>query len=126
MKRLISTLLILAIAITAMAQGVVFEPDGTTLEQASAKAKAENKLIFLDCYTQWCGPCKVLKSTVEEIAEERADVKVVSVDIDEEEDLVDEYEVFSIPCLVAFKGGSEVGRSIGLASKSEIYGALGL
>lgn len=82
--------------------------------------------VIVDFKAEWCGPCKVLKSTVEEIAEERADVKVVSVDIDEEEDLVDEYEVFSIPCLVAFKGGSEVGRSIGLASKSEIYGALGL
>jgi len=58
MKRLTTTLFALIIALGAMAQGVAFEPEGTTLEQASAKAKAENKLIFLDCYTQWCGPCK--------------------------------------------------------------------
>ena len=46
-----------------MAQ-VAFEPEGTTLEQASAKAKAENKLIFIDCYTQWCGPCKKMSKEV--------------------------------------------------------------
>ena len=46
------------VASVTFAQGVAFEPDGTLLPQAAAKAKKENKLVFVDCYTQWCGPCK--------------------------------------------------------------------
>ena len=52
MKKLFTTIVCIVASVAAMAQGVVFEPDGTSLEQAAAKAKAENKLIFLDCYTQ--------------------------------------------------------------------------
>ena len=56
MKRLETVFAALLIAMSMTAQGIAFEPDGTTLEQASAKAKAEKKLIFLDAYTKWCGP----------------------------------------------------------------------
>ena len=64
MKRITFSLLSFMVAVAMMAQGMVFEPDGTTLEQASAKAKAENKLIFLDCFTSWCGPCKKMARDV--------------------------------------------------------------
>lgn len=69
MKKLLTTLVCLATTMVAMAQGVIFEPEGTTLEEASAKAKAENKRIFLDCYTQWCGPCKKMAREVFPLAE---------------------------------------------------------
>ena len=64
MKKFTSTLIAFIAATVMMAQGMVFEPEGTTLEQASAKAKAENKLIFLDCFTSWCGPCKKMARDV--------------------------------------------------------------
>ena len=70
----------------SLAQGVVFEPEGTTLEQASAKAKAENKLIFLDCFTQWCGPCKKMSREVfpQEKVGAAMNPKFVSLKIDME------------------------------------------
>ncbi len=58
MKRLSMILSLVLVASVTFAQGVAFEPDGTLLPQAAAKAKKENKLVFVDCYTQWCGPCK--------------------------------------------------------------------
>ena len=64
MKRLESVFAALLITLSMTAQGIAFEPDGTTLEQASAKAKAEKKLIFLDAYTKWCGPCKMMARDV--------------------------------------------------------------
>lgn len=63
MKKLMTLMMCLMTTSVIMAQ-VAFEPEGTTLEQASAKAKAENKLIFIDCYTQWCGPCKKMSKEV--------------------------------------------------------------
>ena len=120
MKRLTSTLLTLAIAITAMAQGVVFEPEGTTLEQASAKAKAENKLIFLDCYTQWCGPCK--KMTKEVFPQEKVGAymnpKFVSIKIDMEgtygAPLAKKLQIQAYPTFVIFNADAqEISRFLG-------------
>ena len=64
MKKLTLIMMSFVVATSMMAQGMVFEPEGTTLEQASAKAKAEKKLIFLDCFTTWCGPCKKMAREV--------------------------------------------------------------
>ena len=64
MKKIILTIVSSLMTIVAIAQGMAFEPETTTLEQASAKAKAENKLIFLDCFTQWCGPCKMMAKNI--------------------------------------------------------------
>lgn len=120
MKRLTSTLLTLAIAITAMAQGVVFEPEGTTLEQASVKAKAENKLIFLDCYTQWCGPCK--KMTKEVFPQEKVGAymnpKFVSIKIDMEgtygAPLAKKLQIQAYPTFVIFNADAqEISRFLG-------------
>ena len=84
-----------------------------------------DKPVLADFNADWCGPCKMLKPTIEEIASDRNDIKVVSINIDDEEDLAEEYEVFSIPCVVVFKGGKETGRSIGLKPKAEIEKLLG-
>ena len=79
----------------------------------------------MDFNADWCGPCQILKPTIEEIAEENKSVKIVSVNIDDEEDLSDEYDVFSIPCLVLFRNGKEAGRSVGLKNKDEILDLIG-
>ena len=63
--------------------------------------------------------------TIEEIANNTEDYKIVSVNIDEEEELSDKYSVSSIPCLVLFKEGTEVNRSIGLKPREEIESFLG-
>ena len=78
------------------------------------------KPVLVDFNATWCGPCRMLKPVLEQVAAERADVTVVGVDIDENDELAEEYEVFSIPCLVLFKDGAEANRSVGLIPKESI------
>ncbi len=120
MKRLTTTLFALIIALGAMAQGVAFEPEGTTLEQASAKAKAENKLIFLDCYTQWCGPCKKMTRDVfpQEEVGAYMNPKFVSIKIDMEgtygAPLAKKLQIQAYPTFVIFNADAqEISRFLG-------------
>ncbi len=81
--------------------------------------------VLVDFNATWCGPCKMLKPVLEEIALEQDKNKIVAVDVDNEAELAKEYGVLSIPCLVLFKNGKEVKRSVGLVSKSELENMLG-
>ena len=80
--------------------------------------------VLVDFNATWCGPCRMLKPTLDQVAAERPDVKVVGVDIDENMDLAEEYGVFSIPCLVLFKDGAEAERSVGLVPKESVLAML--
>ena len=73
--------------------------------------------VLVDFYADWCGPCKMLGPVMEEISK---DHKVFKVNTDEEEELAMEYGIMSIPCVIAFKDGKEVNRSIGLVDKDTI------
>ena len=75
--------------------------------------------VLADFNAGWCGPCRAMKPMLEELSENAA-YKIVSIDIDEEDELAEEYDVSSIPCLVVFKGGEEVNRSVGLIPKDAI------
>jgi len=81
--------------------------------------------VLADFYDDWCGPCKMLRPTLDAIAAERTDVKVVAVNIDENPDLADEFDISSIPCVILFKNGAEADRSIGLKPKEMIEEMLG-
>lgn len=76
--------------------------------------------VLVDFNADWCGPCKMLKPTLEAMAQEAQDYKIVSVNIDDESDLAEEYGVFSIPCLVVFKDGAEADRSVGLQPRESL------
>ncbi len=126
MKRLITITLSLLTFITTMAQGIAFEPDGTTLEQASAKAKAEGKLIFLDCFTTWCGPCRKMALTVftQEKVGSAMNPKFVSVKIDMESQygapLAKKLQVTAYPTFVIFNADlQEIGRFLGGSEADE-------
>ncbi|MBO7657349.1 thioredoxin [Candidatus Saccharibacteria bacterium] len=69
---------------------------------------------LLDFYADWCGPCQMLKPTIEEFEKAHPEIKVTSVNIDEEEELAEKYGVSSIPCLVVLKDGEEVKREVGV------------
>ena len=77
-------------------------------------------LIMVDFYANWCGPCKMLAPTIEEIAKENSDIKVCKVDIDENPELAQRFQIMSIPTLVAIKDGKEVNRSVGVVPKDKI------
>ncbi|MBR5089928.1 MAG: thioredoxin [Ruminiclostridium sp.] len=91
-----------------------------TNETFEKEVLGSDKPVIADFNADWCGPCQMLKPTIDQLAGERDDVKFVSINIDEQEELAYKYNVSSIPCLVVFSDGQEVKRSVGLKPKSEI------
>ena len=81
------------------------------------KEVLNEKLVLVDFNATWCGPCRMLKPVLEEISDK---YKIVSIDVDENMDLAKEYGIQTIPCLLVFKEGKEVKRSVGLKSKEDI------
>ena len=82
-------------------------------------------IVLADFNADWCGPCRMLRPILDEIASENDEYKIVSINIDDEDELASKYQVSSIPCLVLFKDGKEIDRSIGLRPKDEIEDMLG-
>ena len=78
------------------------------------------KPVLIDFYADWCGPCKMIAPIIEKIANENADIKVVKINVDDEQELAIKYGVMSIPTIVVIKEGKEVNRKVGLADKTEI------
>ena len=81
----------------------------------------EDKLLVVDFYATWCGPCKKLSPTLDEVSEEFAgQVNIVKVDVDESEDLALNYGIRSVPTVLFFKNGQQVDKFVGALPKSEI------
>ena len=91
-----------------------------TKETFESEVLKSDKPVLADFNADWCGPCQALKPILEELAESYENYKFVSVNIDDEDELAEEYDVASIPCLVIFKDGAESNRSIGLKSREDL------
>ena len=79
---------------------------------------------LVDFYADWCGPCRMVSPIVDEIAEERSDITVGKVNVDDENALAMKYGVMSIPTLIVFKDGQEKTRIVGARSKAAILAEL--
>ena len=84
-----------------------------------------NNRVLVDFYANWCGPCKMLRPIIEEVSNENKNVKVASINIDNNDELAMKYNVSAIPCLILFENGKELKRSIGLVSKDEVETIIG-
>ncbi|WP_432628446.1 thioredoxin [Brotaphodocola sp.] len=92
-----------------------------TTENFGTEVLASDKVVLVDFYADWCGPCRMVAPVVEQIAEEYADRAVVGkLNVDENEEIAVRYGVMSIPTLIAFKNGEVAGKLVGVQPKEVI------
>ena len=94
------------------------------LNQNNFNNAIANGTALVDFYADWCGPCRMVSPIVDEIAEERRDITVGKVNVDDENALAMKYGVMSIPTLIVFKDGKEKARIVGARPKDTILAEL--
>ncbi|MBO4831707.1 MAG: thioredoxin [Oscillospiraceae bacterium] len=95
-----------------------------TKENFQKEVLESEKPVLLDFWASWCGPCRMVSPIVDEIAEERSDIAVGKVNVDEQPELAGKFGVASIPTLVVLRGGRIVRQSVGAMPKSRILALL--
>ena len=84
-----------------------------------------NKIVLVDFWAEWCGPCRMLGPTIDEIAQETADKYIIGkLNVDENSSIAAKYGIRSVPVMIIFKNGKEVDRILGNVPKSTILDKL--
>lgn len=95
-----------------------------TKENFHQEVLNSSKPVLLDFWASWCGPCRMVSPTVDEIAAERSDIKVGKINVDEQAELAAQFQVMSIPTLVVIKDGKVVNQAVGARPKAQILAML--
>ncbi|QIK69386.1 thioredoxin [Erysipelothrix sp. HDW6C] len=91
------------------------------LTKANFNEEINNGVVLVDFYADWCGPCKMISPILAELSETHADkATIVKINVDEEGELAQRFDVMSIPTLILFKDGKPVGRKTGFMPKPEL------
>lgn len=95
-----------------------------TKDNFQAEVLEAKETVLVDFWASWCGPCKMIGPIIDQIADERTDVKVCKVNVDDEQELAVQFKVMSIPTLLVFKDGKVVNQSLGAKPKAAILAML--
>lgn len=91
-----------------------------TAENFEAEVLKSDKPVLLDFWAAWCGPCRRLLPIVDEIAEERSDIKVGKINVNEQPELAEQFQVMGVPTFVVMKNGVAVNRQTGADGKEDL------
>ena len=83
-----------------------------------------SKTVVADFNADWCGPCRMLAPVLDQLSEENKNVKFVAINVDDEGEIAMNYGISSIPCIIIFKNGKEVRRSVGFKPKAALQALL--
>jgi thioredoxin 1 len=100
--------------------------DNVNTEQFEREVLQSDQPVLVDFWAEWCGPCHAIAPVLDQIADERDDLRIVKLNIDEEPEIAQRYGVMSIPTLILFKDGEPQAAAVGAMPKSMLEERLGL
>ena len=96
-----------------------------TKQNFNIEVLESEKPVLLDFWATWCGPCRMIAPVVEEIAAERSDIVVGKVNVDEQPELAQKFQIMSIPTLIVIKNGKITEQKVGVQPKAVIQAMIG-
>ena len=84
------------------------------------EVEKSDKVVILDFWASWCGPCRMMSPIIDEIANENKELKVCKVNVDEEQEIAKQFNIMSIPTIVVLKDGKFINKVVGVVDKSEV------